>query len=273
MRSQRRPKNDPDDSVKKYATQTNILVDARDSSRLLKLGADLPQESAFHTLADTGRAMAARGSKPALEQRPIAADVRIGARNRRAIVHAATRLFARKGFDGTRMSDIAADAGVPRPNVYYYFATKEDVYRAALGHLIEGWDQALTHIDARCEPGAALEAYVRAKLDYARTNVEESRLFATEVLRGAPFLTAADRAHMQNATRKASAVVESWVAAGRIKPVDPRHLFILLWSATQFYSNFEILAADALERPRLQRSDYDDAARTIVATVLHGIGG
>ena len=56
--------------------------------------------------------------------------------------------------------------------------------------------------------------------------------------------------------------------AGKIKPVDPRHFMIMLWAVTQFYADFEILACDALEQPRLRRTDFDKAAETIVSTLL-----
>ncbi|MCY1382068.1 hypothetical protein D9M69_700500 [compost metagenome] len=54
-------------------------------------------------------------------------------------------------------------------------------------------------------------------------------------------------------------------------PVDARHLFILLWSATQFYVEFEALACDALDVSELKEADYADAAKTIAGTILRGL--
>jgi AcrR family transcriptional regulator len=196
---------------------------------------------------------------------------RIGARNERKILKAATAIFSRKGFDGTRIAEIADEAGLPKANVYYYFASKEAIYAAVIGRLLRGWDDALKHIAPEREPIEALEAYVRAKLDHARRNVEESRVFAAEILRGGRFLSRKDRSHMRAVTARHAGVVAHWAASGKIRPVDPRHLFILLWSATQFYADFETLACDALETRRLAARDWDAAARTIVATVLAGL--
>lgn len=198
-------------------------------------------------------------------------DERIRARNMRKIVKAATGIFARKGFDGTRIAEVAKAAGLPKANVYYYFASKEEIYGAVIGHLIQSWDDALKHITPDSDPIEALEGYVRAKLDYSRRNSEESRVFANEILRGAPFLSRKDKAHMRLVTKRHVEIVNQWIASGQIRPVDPRHLFIVLWSTTQFYADFEMLACEALESSRLKASDYEGAARTIVETVLAGL--
>jgi len=167
-------------------------------------------------------------------------EERIRARNQRLILKAAIDVFSKKGFDGTPISEIAERSGLPKANVYYYFESKEAIYRAVIAHLIQGWDDALTHITPEAEPRVALAAYVRAKLDYTRRNASESRLFAAEIIRGAEYLTRADRRHMKE-------------------------------SATQFYGDFEPLAADALRARKLTSRHFDDAASTIVDTVLGGI--
>jgi TetR/AcrR family transcriptional regulator len=198
-------------------------------------------------------------------------EERIRARNVRKIMKAATIVFSRRGFDGARIAEIAEQAGLPKANVYYYFGSKEEIYDAVIAHLIQGWDDALKHISLDRDPIESLEAYVRAKLDYSRRNVEESRVFAAEILRGGQFLSRKDRDHMRLITRRHVEIVDHWIASGKIQPVEPRHLFIILWSATQFYADFEPLACDALESRRLKLSDYEAAARTIVQTVLRGL--
>jgi AcrR family transcriptional regulator len=198
-------------------------------------------------------------------------EEKIRERNERLILKAATVLFSRKGFQGTRTSEIAEAAGLPKANIYYYFSSKEQIYSAVLRHLIAGWDDALQQIRADREPAEALEAYVRAKLNYAWHNKEESRMFATEILAGAPFLSRGDREHMRDVTKERSEIIEQWIRQGKLKPVDPRHLFIILWSSTQFYADFDKLACDALETNRLTAADLEKAAQTIVQTVIHSL--
>jgi AcrR family transcriptional regulator len=198
-------------------------------------------------------------------------EERIRERNRRIILKAGIEVFSRKGFDGTRIAEIAEKSGLPKANVYYYFSSKEEIYTAIIAHLIESWDEALKPITADREPAEAFRNYVYAKLDYTRRNAAESRLFASEIIHGARFLKKKDREHMRLITDERVEVVEGWIAAGKMVPVDPRHLFITLWAATQFYADFEPLASDALHRNRLRAVDYEKAAETITSTILNGI--
>ena len=205
---------------------------------------------------------------PSAERR--ASETRIRARNEEKILRAAVGLFAARGFDGTRIKDIAESSGLPKANVYYYFPAKERIYTTLIEQVIEGWDQAFEHIVPEREPREAIEAYVRAKLEYSRRHEPESRFFANEILRGARFLSRRHRRHMQEVTRERTGVVQEWIRQEKMAPVDPPHFFLLLWSATQFYADFGSLAADTLQKRRLTRKDYAVAAKTITAVVLDG---
>ncbi|PWE54749.1 TetR family transcriptional regulator [Metarhizobium album] len=202
---------------------------------------------------------------------PKDSDEKIRERNVRLIIKAGIEIFSRKGFDGTRIAEIAEASGLPKANVYYYFSSKEEIYTAIIAHLLAGWDDALKYISADREPAEAFNLYIRAKLDYTRRNIAETRLFASEIIQGARFLKKKDRQHMRDITDKHVAVIEGWIAAGKMLPVNPRHLFIMLWASTQFYAEFEPVAADGLRKPRLKAEDYDMAAKTIAETVLRGV--
>ncbi|PKA41929.1 TetR family transcriptional regulator C-terminal domain-containing protein [Rhizobium sullae] len=198
-------------------------------------------------------------------------DEKIRARNMRIILDVATDVFSRKGFDGTRIAEIAELAGLPKANIYYYFASKEEVYSAIIANLIAGWDDALSSLRADREPAEALRDYVKVKLEYTRNYPRESRLFASEIIQGARFLSEKDRAHMRLATDRHAAILEQWMSEGRMAIINPRHFFIILWAATQFYSDFEPLACDALNTGKLTPADFNIAADTIVRTVLAGV--
>ena len=198
-------------------------------------------------------------------------EERISERNKRIIIKAAIEVFSRKGFDGTRIAEIAEASGLPKANVYYYFSSKEEIYTAIIAHLIAGWDDALKYISPEREPADAFRLYIRAKLDYTRKNAAESRLFAGEMIHGARFLKKKDREHIRQMTDAYVKVVDGWIADGKILPVDPRHLFIMLWAATQFYSDFEPAAVDGLGKTRLKADDFEAAAVTITDTILRGI--
>jgi len=199
------------------------------------------------------------------------AEGSIRQKNIQRILAAGIKVFSRKGLDGARIVDIASVAELPKGNVYYYFSSKEEIYDAALAHLIHSWDEAFAHIRADRDPAEAIAAYVRAKVEDARENAAETRLFANEILQGAERLPREVRAHMRAITAEKAQVIDAWVAAGKLAPINARHLFILLWSATQFYAEFEALACDALQVTQMDEADYDLAAATITQTVLRGI--
>jgi AcrR family transcriptional regulator len=201
-----------------------------------------------------------------------AAELRVGARNKARILAAAVELFAAKGFEGTRIAAIAAAAGLPKANVYYYFRTKTAIYRTIISGLIAQWDSALAHLSADRHPAEAIADYIRAKLEFSRRHQLESKIFASEAVHGGRFLTRQDRAHMQAITVEKAAVFKEWARTGKMDAVDPMHLFILLWASTQFYADSRILAANALETSSLRASDFDKAAAVITRIVLKGCG-
>lgn len=197
-------------------------------------------------------------------------DVRIRARNEAKILKAAVKIFSLKGFDGTRIAEIADASGLPKANVYYYFATKEAIYETLVERLLTGWDKTLEHIVADREPREALSAYIHAKLEYSRKHVIESRFFANEMLRGGRFLSSGQKKHMQDITRERVEVIEEWIRQGKMVEVEPNHFFMMLWAATQFYADFTTVAAVTLNKSQLTKNDYDSAYETIVKTVLDG---
>lgn len=198
-------------------------------------------------------------------------DEKIRARNIRIILDVAIDVFSRKGFDGTRIAEIAELAKLPKANIYYYFSSKEEIYSTIIANLISGWDDALSNLRTDRDPADALRDYVCAKLEYTRKNPRESRLFASEIIQGARFLSEKDRAHMRAATDKYVAVLDRWMQEGRMAKVDARHFFIMLWGATQFYSDFEPLACDALHSRSISKRHYDTAAETIMNSIVRGV--
>jgi len=201
-----------------------------------------------------------------------ASGLRIGERNRARILDAATDVFALRGFDGARIAEIAERAKLPKANIYYYFRTKRAIYETIVKNLIAEWDAALSQLDTARDPAEALGAYVRAKLDFSRTHTAQSRMFANEVVHGGRFLSRAVRRHIHAATAEKTKVFEAWAKAGLMDRVDPVHLFILLWGATQFYADFGVVAKNGLGIQRLTASHFEDAAETITQIVLKGCG-
>ena len=187
------------------------------------------------------------------------------------ILEAATQIFARKGFDGTRMAAIAEQAELPKANVYYYFGTKEEIYLAVLHRMVDIWEEAIAVLDPKGDPFTSLEAYIRLKLNQSRDYPEEARVFLTEMIGGGRHLTPEMNQFLAEVAARHFVVIEAWIAAGTIRPVHPRHFLMSIWSATQFYAECDTLAARLLEVDRLQQADFDAAGDTLIATLLRGL--
>lgn len=164
---------------------------------------------------------------------------RIQQRNRSRILDAALDVFSAHGFRGATLDQIAEAAGLSKPNMLYYFPSKDEIFISLLNQLMETWLDPLVEMDAAGEPLQEILAYVRRKLDLARDLPRESRLFAHEIQQGAPHMAPYLTADLKPLFDEKCAVIAGWVASGRIAPVDPQHLIFSIWATTQHYADFD----------------------------------
>ncbi|MFV0358848.1 TetR family transcriptional regulator C-terminal domain-containing protein [Tropicimonas sp.] len=165
---------------------------------------------------------------------------RIQRRNHETILEAALEVFSAKGFFGATLDQIAAEAGLSKPNLLYYFPSKEAMHRALLDGLLESWIEPMRSLDANGDPIPELLAYVRRKLEISRESPRESRLFANEILLGAPHLSELIPDALKPLVDEKAAVIAGWAAEGRIEKVHPYHLIFSMWALTQHYADFDI---------------------------------
>jgi TetR/AcrR family transcriptional regulator len=165
---------------------------------------------------------------------------RIQQRNSGMILEAALEVFSQHGFRGATLDQIAEVAGLSKPNLLYYFASKEAIHGALLSGLLVTWLDPLRALDPDGDPVAELLGYVRRKLELSRDFPRESRLFANEMLQGAPRIRAAREGELRDLVQEKSAVLRRWMDQGRIAPVHPVHLIFAVWALTQHYADFDV---------------------------------
>lgn len=190
-------------------------------------------------------------------------------RNEARILDAALEVFSAAGFHGATVDQIADAAGMSKPNLLYYFASKEDIFTALLGSLLDTWLDPLHALDPDGEPLEELRRYLRRKVGMARDFPRESRLFAHEVLQGAPRIGATLAGPLKALVDHKAGVINGWIAAGRLNPVDPRHLIFAIWSVSQHYADFDaqvtaVLGDDAQDR-------FETATATLETIFLEGL--
>jgi TetR/AcrR family transcriptional regulator len=192
--------------------------------------------------------------------------------NEARILKAAEEVFAAAGFAGARTAAIAQRAGVPKANLHYYFGTKEALYRRLLETILEVWLGMGDSIRPEADPAQAFAAYIAAKVEHSRRRPHASKVFANELLHGAPQLRGYFRHELRRWVAAKAKVIEGWVAAGRMAPVETRHLFFVIWAMTQTYADFDVQIAAVLGRRRLAARDYQAAAALVTRLVLRGAG-
>ena len=193
-------------------------------------------------------------------------------KDRRAdVLQAALGLFSRYGLHGTSVDQVAARAEVSKSNLLYYFATKEELYVCVLRDLLGVWLAPLREFSAEQDPQQVIADYIRRKLTASRDSPEASRLFCLEIIQGAPLLRDELDRELHELVVEKSAVIQAWVDAGRLAPVDPQHLLFMLWATTQHYADFAVqvqaLTGQTLANPEF----FERTVESVQGLVLRGV--
>jgi TetR/AcrR family transcriptional regulator len=191
---------------------------------------------------------------------------------REALLAAAERVFARAGFNGATTAAIAAAAGLPKANLHYHYGSKRALYREVLAHTLHAWLVPLDGLVPEADPKQALEAYIRAKMAMSAARPDASRVFANELLHGAPVLGDLLNTELRLGVRRKAKVIRGWMKAGRMAAVDPVHLLFTIWAATQTYADFDVQVRAVLGRSKLTARDHRRATEHVVGLVLRGCG-
>jgi len=195
-----------------------------------------------------------------------------GTPKQEAIQAAALDLFSRYGLHGTSLDQVASLAGLSKSNLLYYFASKEELYIDLLSNLLDLWLAPLRAIGAEQDPAEAIAQYIRLKMINSRDHPQASRLFCLEMIQGAPLLKPALEGTLRELVDAKAGVIRAWVAAGRLQPVDPHHLFFSLWALTQHYADFSVQVQSITGRTLDDPAFFEQALASVQGLILRGIG-
>jgi TetR/AcrR family transcriptional regulator len=201
----------------------------------------------------------------------VRSKTRIGGENIEKILDAGLSVFSRYGFRGARIDQIAEAAGMSKPNLLYYFRTKNELYVAVLSRILDMWLDPLREIDAKADPRDALTSYIARKIAHSRSHPEASRLFAIEIIQGAPMLQATLKSELAPLVAAKAGILKRWIAEGKLQPVEPMHLLFQIWATTQHYADFaaqiDVLTGKTLD----DEAFFDSAQKAILKTILAGV--
>ncbi len=181
-------------------------------------------------------------------------------------------LAAEKGYAGTSMGNIAEEAELPRSNLHYYFSTKDELYRDVLLGLLEVWKQDALCFEMFDDPRVVLTSYIRAKMNHSRTRPHGSKVWANEIMHGAPLLGATLDDSLYEWAKMKEAKIRQWVEEKRILSIEPSSLLYMIWASTQHYADFGYQVEVLNGHQPLSDMQFERAVQTVTSVVLRGIG-
>jgi TetR/AcrR family transcriptional regulator len=193
---------------------------------------------------------------------------RIQKKNRETILEAALEVFSQHGFRGATLDMIAGAAGLSKPNLLYYFPSKEAIHVTLLSGLMDTWLAPLREMDTAGDPMEELRGYVRRKLQMSRDFPRESRLFANEIVQGAPRMQEGLETELKALVDEKAEVIRGWIAQGRIADVDPHHLIFSIWALTQHYADFDAQVRAVLGEGRDPLAEAEGFLDTLFTRLL-----
>lgn len=193
-------------------------------------------------------------------------------KNHQLILDAAEVIFSKGGFEGASMSIIAKQAGVPKANVHYYFQNKANLYAMVLERIITQWNLGLENVKVEDDPAIALHNYIAQKVTLAITKPMQSRLFATEIIQGAPYLNDYISEQVRPWMKTKTEVIQAWIDHKKINPIDPTHLLFSIWATTQYYADFQTEILLILNKQEYEKTDITNITKTVSQLILGGLG-
>ncbi len=189
-----------------------------------------------------------------------------------ALLDSAEDVFATRGLEGATTGLIAERAGVPKATLHYHFRTKEVLYKHVLQDVFQEWLQASDSFNETDDPAEAIAGYVRTKMELARRRPKGSKIWALEMIAGAPHLREMMLQEVKPWFQARVARIEQWVAAGRIAPVHGETLMFMIWATTQHYADFETQIRMVTDTSRLTKAWFERATEEVTALVLRSVG-
>jgi TetR/AcrR family transcriptional regulator len=188
------------------------------------------------------------------------------------ILAAAEKVFSEFGYRGATTQMIADRAGIPKANLHYYFPTKLVLYRQIIEEIFSIWLEAAQSFDEGGDPVEALSRYIDKKMEISRTHPHGSKIWANEVMHGAPIIQDYLETTLREWTETRIAIIQRWIDEGLIDAIDPRYLLYMIWATTQHYADF-VHQIDTLNKGTpLSNEQWESAGRDVKKIILKGIG-
>ncbi len=191
---------------------------------------------------------------------------------RNQLLSAALDVFSLYGFSGASLDEIAQIAEMHKSNIFYYYENKEALYVEVLTTVLQKWLAPLQTLEAELEPEEAITNYLLQKIEVSRTQPKASRLFALEVIQGAPHILEILKGPLKKLVKRKAKVISNWQEQGKIsQDIDPELLILNIWALTQNYADFSTQMEMVTGKTLRNRSMQQRIIQHTVHMMLYGV--
>ena len=191
---------------------------------------------------------------------------------RNQLLNAALDVFSVYGFSGASLDEIAQLANMHKSNIFYYYENKESLYVEVLTTVMQKWLAPLQILEVELEPTEALTHYLMQKIESSKDQPKASRLFALEIIQGAPHILPILKGPLKKLFKRKAKVILNWQEQGKISDkIDPELLIINIWAITQNYADFSTQMEMVTGKTLRNRSMYQRTIEHTVHLMLYGV--
>ena len=191
---------------------------------------------------------------------------------RHQLLNAALDVFSHYGFNGASLDEIAQLADMHKSNIFYYYENKEALYVEVLTNVLQKWLAPLQTLEVELEPMEALTNYLMDKIEVSRTQPKASKLFALEIIQGAPHISPILKGPLKKLFKRKAKVISTWQEQGKISAaIDPELLILNIWAVTQNYADFSSQMEMVTGKTLRNRSMNQRAIEHTVHMMLYGV--
>jgi TetR/AcrR family transcriptional regulator len=191
---------------------------------------------------------------------------------RSRIISAAEEVFAERGYAGATTREIAERAGIGKRMLFYYFPTKDAVYRVVLERIIVGLVDI--YEQSRGAPGPiGLGDSIEAITHFTAQNLPATKVWLREIIDGGPHLEHLTRRYMTTLYQQAGAGLARNMDAGTFRRSDPIHVLASVGGVTLFYFLITPMLRLIWDRDPLDPTVVAERASVARDLLLHGLAG
>ena len=180
--------------------------------------------------------------------------------------------FAQQGLKGARLQKIADEAQVPKATLLYHFKSKTVLYQRVLETILSAWDEGFEELTIDAEPEIFFRRLIDTKIASVRSDPLASKLFAQEIIQGAPHLDTHLSQQVKPWFRRQVSILEQWMEEGKIRRTDPTRLLFLIWAATQHYADFQAQVLTLMNRQEFDVELAADTSTFLYDFICHSLG-